>query len=110
MPSIIIAGGQESMSLSMHAQGLRAGTKMGAIELVDTMIKDGLWDAFNGYHMGITAENVAERYQISRAAQDEFAVASQNKASAARAEGRFKGQIAPGNRERPQGRYGDRCR
>jgi acetyl-CoA C-acetyltransferase len=92
---IIIAGGQESMSLSMHAQGLRAGTKMGAIELVDTMIKDGLWDAFNGYHMGITAENVAERYQISRAAQDEFAVASQNKASAARAEGRFKGQIAP---------------
>jgi acetyl-CoA C-acetyltransferase len=83
------------MSLSMHAQGLRAGTKMGAIELVDTMIKDGLWDAFNGYHMGITAENVAERYQISRAAQDEFAVASQNKASAARAEGRFKGQIAP---------------
>ena len=92
---IIIAGGQESMSLSMHAQGLRAGTKMGAVELVDTMIKDGLWDAFNGYHMGITAENVAERYQISRAAQDEFAVASQNKASAARAEGRFKGQIAP---------------
>ena len=92
---IIIAGGQESMSLSMHAQGMRAGTKMGAIELVDTMIKDGLWDAFNGYHMGITAENVAERYQISRAAQDEFAVASQNKASAARAEGRFKGQIAP---------------
>ena len=92
---IIIAGGQESMSLSMHAQGLRAGTKMGAIELVDTMIKDGLWDAFNGYHMGITAENVAERYQISRAAQDDFAVASQNKASAARTEGRFKSQIAP---------------
>ena len=92
---IIVAGGQESMSLSTHAQALRAGTKMGAIELVDTMIKDGLWDAFNGYHMGITAENVAERYQISRAAQDEFAVASQNKASAARAEGRFAGQIAP---------------
>jgi acetyl-CoA C-acetyltransferase len=92
---IIIAGGQESMSLSMHAQGLRSGTKMGAVELVDTMIKDGLWDAFNGYHMGITAENVAERYQISRAAQDEFAVASQNKASAARAAGRFKAEIAP---------------
>ncbi len=92
---IIIAGGQESMSLSMHAQGLRSGTKMGAIELVDTMIKDGLWDAFNGYHMGITAENVAEQYQISRAAQDEFAVASQNKASAARAAGRFKAEIAP---------------
>ena len=92
---IMIAGGQESMSLSTHAQSMRGGTKMGAIEFVDTMIKDGLWDAFNGYHMGITAENVAERYQISRAAQDEFAVASQNKASAARAEGRFKGQIAP---------------
>jgi acetyl-CoA C-acetyltransferase len=92
---IIIAGGQESMSLAMHAQALRAGTKMGAVELVDTMIKDGLWDAFNGYHMGITAENVAERYQIGRAAQDEFATASQNKASAARAEGRFKSQIAP---------------
>ncbi len=92
---IMIAGGQESMSLSPHAQALRSGTKMGALELIDTMIKDGLWDAFNGYHMGITAENVAEQYQISRAAQDEFAVASQNKASAARAEGRFKGQIAP---------------
>jgi acetyl-CoA C-acetyltransferase len=92
---IIIAGGQESMSLAMHAQGLRAGTKMGHMQLIDTMISDGLWDAFNGYHMGITAENVAERYQISRTAQDEFAVASQNKASAARAEGRFKGQIAP---------------
>ena len=92
---IIIAGGQESMSLSMHAQGLRSGTKMGAVELVDTMIKDGLWDAFNGYHMGITAENVAERYQITRAAQDDFAVASQNKASAARAAGHFKSQIAP---------------
>ena len=102
--SIIIAGGQESMSLSPHAQALRAGTKMGAVELVDTMIKDGLWDAFNGYHMGITAENVAEQYQITRAAQDEFAVASQNKASAARAEGRFKGQIAPVT---IQGRKGD---
>ncbi|GGD98417.1 acetyl-CoA acetyltransferase [Polymorphobacter glacialis] len=92
---VIIAGGQESMSLAMHAQGLRTATKMGAIELIDTMIKDGLWDAFNGYHMGITAENVAERYQIGREAQDVFAVASQNKASAARAEGRFASQIAP---------------
>jgi acetyl-CoA C-acetyltransferase len=93
--NIVLAGGQESMSLSPHAQALRAGTKMGAVELVDTMIKDGLWDAFNGYHMGITAENLAEQYQISRAAQDEFAVASQNKASAARAAGRFLGEIAP---------------
>ncbi|HPU15567.1 MAG TPA: acetyl-CoA C-acetyltransferase [Polymorphobacter sp.] len=92
---IMVVGGQESMSLSMHAQGLRAGTKMGALELIDTMIKDGLWDAFNGYHMGITAENVAERYQIGRAAQDEFAVGSQHKASAARASGRFKDEIAP---------------
>jgi acetyl-CoA C-acetyltransferase len=92
---IIVAGGQESMSLSMHAQGLRTGMKMGALELIDTMIKDGLWDAFNGYHMGVTAENVAERYQISRAAQDAFATASQNKASAARASGRFKDEIAP---------------
>jgi acetyl-CoA C-acetyltransferase len=92
---IMIAGGQESMSLSPHAQSLRAGTKMGALELIDTMIKDGLWDAFNGYHMGITAENVAEQYQISRAAQDEFAVGSQNKASAARAAGRFAAEIAP---------------
>lgn len=91
---IMLAGGQESMSLSQHAQSLRGGTKMGALELVDTMIKDGLWDAFNGYHMGITAENLAAQYQISREAQDEFAVSSQNKASAARAEGRFAGEIA----------------
>jgi acetyl-CoA C-acetyltransferase len=93
--AIVVAGGQESMSLAMHAQALRAGQKMGHLELVDTMIKDGLWDAFNGYHMGITAENVAEMYQISRSAQDEFAVASQNKASAARAAGRFAAEIAP---------------
>jgi acetyl-CoA C-acetyltransferase len=92
---IVVAGGQESMSLSVHAQALRAGQKMGHMELVDTMIKDGLWDAFNGYHMGITAENVADMYQIGRAAQDEFAVASQNKASAARAAGRFVAEIAP---------------
>ena len=93
--SIILAGGQESMSLSNHAQSMRGGQKMGAIELVDTMIKDGLWDAFNGYHMGITAENLAEKYQISREAQDMFAVASQNKAEAARRDGRFDREIAP---------------
>jgi acetyl-CoA C-acetyltransferase len=92
---VVVAGGQESMSLSTHAQALRAGTKMGGLELVDTMIKDGLTDAFNGYHMGITAENLAERYQITRDEQDAFATASQNKASAARAEGRFAGEIAP---------------
>ena len=92
--SIIVAGGQESMSMSNHAQSLRGGTKMGAVELIDTMIKDGLWDAFNGYHMGMTAENVAEKYQIGREAQDKFAVASQNKASAARSSGRFKDEIA----------------
>ncbi len=93
--AIMLAGGQESMSLSPHAQALRAGQKMGALELVDTMIKDGLWDAFNGYHMGMTAENVAERYQIGRAAQDEFAAHSQNKAEAAKNAGRFVGEIAP---------------
>ena len=93
--SIMIAGGQESMSLSPHAQYLRGGQKMGAIEFVDTMIKDGLWDAFNGYHMGITAENLAEKYQVNREAQDAFAVSSQNKAEAARAAGRFKDEIVP---------------
>jgi acetyl-CoA C-acetyltransferase len=93
--SVVVAGGQESMSLSTHAQGLRAGTKMGGLELVDTMIKDGLTDAFNGYHMGITAENLAERYQVTRDEQDAFAAASQQKASAARAEGRFADEIAP---------------
>ncbi|WP_339707374.1 acetyl-CoA C-acetyltransferase [uncultured Sphingosinicella sp.] len=93
--SIMIAGGQESMSLSPHAQHLRGGQKMGAIEFVDTMIKDGLWDAFNGYHMGITAENLAEKYQVNREAQDAFAVSSQNKAEAARAAGRFKDEIVP---------------
>src|SRR4051794_13008572 len=92
---IVVAGGQESMSLSAHAQNLRSGTKMGGLELIDAMIKDGLTDAFNGYHMGITAENVAERYQITRDEQDAFATASQNKASAARAEGRFADEIAP---------------
>ena len=93
--AIVVAGGQESMSLSAHAQHLRGGTKMGGLELVDTMIKDGLTDVFNGYHMGITAENVAEQYQVTRDDQDAFATASQNKASKARAEGRFKDEIAP---------------
>jgi acetyl-CoA C-acetyltransferase len=92
---IVLAGGQESMSLSPHAQHIRAGTKMGDLSLIDTMIKDGLTDAFNGYHMGITAENLAERYQITRDEQDALATASQNKASRARAEGRFDGEIAP---------------
>jgi len=91
---IVVAGGQESMSLSSHAQNVRGGQKMGNLELVDTMIKDGLMDAFNGYHMGITAENLAEQYQITRADQDEFATASQNKAEAARREGRFDDEIA----------------
>ena len=92
---IVVAGGQESMSLSAHAANMRPGTKMGDLSLVDTMIKDGLTDVFNGYHMGITAENLAEQYQITRGEQDEFAVASQNKAERARAEGRFRDEIAP---------------
>jgi len=92
---VMIAGGQENMSLSPHAQMLRAGTKMGPVSLVDTMVHDGLTDAFNGYRMGITAENLAEKYQISRGEQDAFAAASQNKAEAARAAGRFTGEIAP---------------
>jgi acetyl-CoA C-acetyltransferase len=93
--SIVLAGGQESMSMSQHAAHLRSGQKMGGMELVDTMIKDGLWDAFNGYHMGMTAENIAERWQITREVQDQFAVASQNKAEAARNAGRFKNEITP---------------
>ena len=92
---IVIAGGQENMSLSNHAQNLRGGTKMGNVEIVDTMIRDGLTDVFNNYHMGITAENLAEQYQITRDAQDSFATASQNKAEAARREGRFKDEIVP---------------
>ncbi len=92
---VVIAGGQESMSMAPHAQYLRAGVKMGSLDLVDTMIKDGLWDAFNGYHMGNTAENVAKQYQITRQQQDEFAVASQNKAEAAQKAGRFKDEIVP---------------
>ncbi len=93
--TIVVAGGQESMSLAAHAVQLRAGTKMGDGTMVDTMIKDGLTDVFNGYHMGITAENLAEQYQVTRAEQDEFAVRSQNRAEAARAEGRFVEEIAP---------------
>ena len=93
--SIVVAGGQESMSQAPHAQYLRNGQKMGALEFVDTMIKDGLWDAFNGYHMGMTAENVAREWQITREQQDEFAVASQNKAEKARKDGRFKDEIVP---------------
>lgn len=92
---IVVAGGQENMSLAPHAAHLRGGHKMGPVDFVDTMLKDGLWDAFNGYHMGQTAENVAERWQISRAEQDAFAVASQNKAEAARDAGRFKDEIVP---------------
>ncbi len=92
---IMVAGGQESMSMSGHAQFLRGGTKMGNVSLVDTMVNDGLTDAFNGYHMGITAENLAEKYQITREDQDRFAVASQNKAEAARSAGRFADEITP---------------
>ncbi|MGX9390429.1 acetyl-CoA C-acetyltransferase [Nitrobacteraceae bacterium UC4446_H13] len=92
---VVVAGGQESMSMAPHAQYLRSGVKMGALEFVDTMIKDGLWDAFNGYHMGNTAENVAKQYQITRQQQDEFATGSQNKAEAAQKAGRFKDEIVP---------------
>jgi acetyl-CoA C-acetyltransferase len=91
--SIVIAGGQESMSQAPHCAHLREGTKMGDTKFIDTMIKDGLWDAFNGYHMGTTAENVARQWQITREEQDRFAVASQNKAEAARKAGRFKDEI-----------------
>lgn len=90
---IIVAGGQESMSLSPHCQHLRAGVKMGDYAMIDTMIKDGLWDAFNGYHMGVTAENVARQFQITRDDQDQFALASQNKAEAAQKAGKFKDEI-----------------
>jgi acetyl-CoA C-acetyltransferase len=92
---VAVAGGQESMSQAPHAQNLRNGQKMGDLSFIDTMIKDGLWDAFNGYHMGQTAENVAERWQISRGDQDQFAVTSQNRAEAAQKAGRFKDEITP---------------
>jgi acetyl-CoA C-acetyltransferase len=93
--AIVVAGGQESMSQAPHAAYLRAGQKMGGLEFTDTMLKDGLWDAFHGYHMGVTAENVAREWQIPREQQDRFAVASQNKAEAARKSGRFNDEIAP---------------
>ncbi len=92
---IVVAGGQESMTQAPHCAYLRSGVKMGSLEMVDTMIKDGLWDAFNGYHMGNTAENVARKWQITRSQQDEFAAGSQNKAEAAQKAGRFKDEIAP---------------
>ncbi len=92
---IVVAGGQESMSMAPHCAHLRGGVKMGDFKMIDTMIKDGLWDAFNGYHMGNTAENVARQWQITRQQQDEFAVASQNKAEAAMAAGKFKDEIIP---------------
>ncbi|MEO8713379.1 MAG: acetyl-CoA C-acetyltransferase [Acetobacteraceae bacterium] len=93
--TVVAAGGMESMSMSRHAAYLRSGTKMGGVEFIDTMLKDGLWDAFHGYHMGNTAENVARAYQITREEQDKFALASQQKASAAQKAGRFKDEIAP---------------
>jgi acetyl-CoA C-acetyltransferase len=92
---IVVAGGQESMSMAPHCAYLRGGVKMGNFDMVDTMIKDGLWDAFNGYHMGNTAENVAEKYQITREQQDAFAARSQAKAEAAQQAGRFKDEIVP---------------
>src|SRR5215813_2386297 len=92
---IVVAGGQESMSQAPHCMNLRNGTKMGDAQLIDTMIKDGLWDAFHGYHMGNTAENVAQKWQITRAEQDAFAASSQNKAEAAQKSGRFKDEIIP---------------
>ncbi|HKD56144.1 MAG TPA: acetyl-CoA C-acetyltransferase [Hyphomicrobiaceae bacterium] len=93
--SIVVAGGQESMSQAPHCAHMRDGTKMGDVKFIDTMIKDGLWDAFNGYHMGNTAENVARQWQITREEQDRFAVASQNKAEAAKKAGKFRDEIAP---------------
>ncbi|MEM9751243.1 MAG: acetyl-CoA C-acetyltransferase [Pseudomonadota bacterium] len=92
---IVVAGGQENMSLSPHAAHLRAGKKMGPLDMADTMIKDGLWDAFNDYHMGQTAENIAEKYQVTREDQDAFAALSQNKAEEARSAGRFADEITP---------------
>ena len=90
---IVVAGGQENMSLAPHAIHLRDGKKLGNTEMVDTMIRDGLWDAFHGYHMGITAENVAEKYQITRDEQDKFAFKSQEKALKAQKENKFKEEI-----------------
>ncbi len=92
---IVVAGGQELMSLAPHCMHLRTGTRMGDAQMIDTMIRDGLWDAFNGYHMGNTAENVAQKWQITREQQDQFAVASQQKAEAAQKAGKFKDEIVP---------------
>jgi acetyl-CoA C-acetyltransferase len=92
---IVVAGGQESMSMAPHCMHLRNGTKMGNAQMIDTMITDGLWDAFNGYHMGNTAENVAKQFQITREQQDQFALASQQKAEAAQKAGKFKDEIVP---------------
>src|SRR5262245_58551929 len=92
---IVVAGGQESMSLAPHCMHLRSGVKMGDTQMIDTMIKDGLWDAFNGYHMGITAENVAEKWQHTREPEDEFATDTQNKAETAQKAGKFKDEIVP---------------
>src|SRR3979411_2805417 len=103
---IVVAGGQESMSLAPHAQYLRGGVKMGPVEFVDTMIKDGLWDAFNGYHMGNTAEHVARQSQITRSQQDEFSVGSQNKAEAAQKAGKFKDEIVPVTVKKRKGALG----
>ena len=91
----MVVGGQESMSQAPHAGYMRDGAKMGEFKMIDTMLKDGLWDAFHGYHMGNTAENVAQKFQITRAEQDAFAASSQNKAEAAQKSGRFKDEIVP---------------
>ncbi|MEM7653098.1 MAG: acetyl-CoA C-acetyltransferase, partial [Pseudomonadota bacterium] len=93
--NVVVAGGQESMSMAPHCLHLRSGTKMGDTQMIDTMMRDGLWDAFNGYAMGVTAENVAEKWQITRDQQDEFALASQNKAEAAQKAGKFADELAP---------------
>ena len=106
--SIVLAGGQESMSLSTHCAYLRGGTKMGSLEFVDTMIKDGLWDAFNGYHMGTTAENVAQQWQITRDQQDQFAAGSQKKAARSAGGRAVQGRDRPGHGQDPEGRRGGR--
>ena len=103
---VVVAGGQESMSQAPHCAHLRDGTKMGDMKFIDTMIKDGLWDAFNGYHMGTTAENVARQWQITREEQDRFAVASQNKAEAAQEGRQVQGRDRPGHDQDAQGRDG----
>ena len=108
--NVVVAGGMESMSLSQHAAHLRGGQKMGGLEFIDTMLKDGLWDAFHGYHMGMTAENVATAYQITREQQDEFALESQQKASAAQKSGPLQGRDRAGDDQGPPGRHDRRRR